>query len=283
MAMPDEIIDGFNVFFRLDVVTNREVDKIWNIMETVTAGGITASAGDSWQVKNSQWNTLGTNVVVEGSWNPDKTIADAIDVIINKNGLAGQIEVFKHGNNTKKWIMFVSQGGTDRTDDYYNADWLNFASSTDVEIIFHRRNSDPDWVNTNEETHTNRVANLINDGDGFASFCEGDTYLKYEAGQELKITIDGGQNFYSIRNGTVADQTALKAILEAIYPDSDYDYAVNVTTGEVCAIFKGVNEGGGTFNYSVSLEDEITISDSLSAIVNTNNKRELKPYWIVRP
>lgn len=279
--MPDEVIDGFNVFFRLDVTTNRQVDKIWNIMETVTANGITVSIGDSWQVKQSAYSTFGSNTVIEGSWNPDKSLGDAIDVIINKNGLAGQLEVYKHGNNTKKWIMFVSQNGTDRTDDYYNGDWLNFAGTSDVEIIFHRRNSDPNWKNTNEETHTNRVVSNNNDGEGFPSFCGQDFYLRWlGAGNELQVTYDGGVSFSSVRNGTIADQTALRAVLEAIYPDSDYDYAVNVTTGEICAVFKGYNAGSGTFSYSLALEDEINISDDLSAIVLRVRDWERVPIWL---
>lgn len=96
------------------------------------------------------------------------------------------------------------------------------------------------------------------------SFCDGGLYWKYDdVADTLSIVLDGTS--YTQFTG-VTSQADVTTNLETIYLKGLWDYAYNVSTGDICMIFKG-EDAGGEVTYSLELEDEITVGDSLVAYI----------------
>lgn len=106
-----------------------------------------------------------------------------------------------------------------------------------------------------------------------ATFCDGGIWYYWDTvADELRVRIaEDGVQTYNIKDfliaSSVATQADVKAAFEAIYPDGQWEYAWNTTTNEICVRFVSLDENGGTFTYSVSLEEEINISDDVSAFI----------------
>jgi len=102
-----------------------------------------------------------------------------------------------------------------------------------------------------------------------------DPILYYWDGSNLYIRINGSD--YLI--GAAANQAAVETLLESIYVNGDWNFAIDTNTGEIIVTYEGT--GSGTWTYSVELEETITFNDEISAWVQLN-RQEFKKKWVVR-
>lgn len=83
-----------------------------------------------------------------------------------------------------------------------------------------------------------------------------DLYVQFESGSEFLIA-----------DGTITDNADLKAFFEALYPNSAcFDFAYNTTTGIIEVRWVSTCDAG-TWDFSVSLSEEINIGDEVNVSV----------------
>lgn len=111
----------------------------------------------------------------------------------------------------------------------------------------------------------------------YPSLCNNTALVRYRWDGVSDLDIFVGQEdetgIWVTIDSTITSQADLKAWLEAVYEDDDYNFAYHVTTGDICIEWVQNNPGAGTFTFSVQLQDNIIVEDQADAWVVRENKR----------
>lgn len=173
------------------------------------------------------------------------------------NSKQAVLEGFINGNSKWEFWVWDETGffrGYEQNGWFDAGNWDTFMhSGRHVDIVAHYKGSE-NWVD----------GSRLQNEDEKLSFCNEFFYWMYDdVADTVSVTFNGGTDFYVIAT-SVMSQSEVKDLLEASYPIGTWRFAWNVSTGEIC-IIQDSTEGTGQFEYSIDLEDEISLGDSASA------------------
>lgn len=202
------------------------------------------------------------NIIIAGS----KTYQEVLDTI--QSFFAG---VWQHywinGNFTKNGVIDIDGAdiGSNGTlenylTDLYSETVAQLKTTSNMTFAFLAKGShDSSFSGVGEGDPDQHFPSILCNPDSLVT-------LRWDLVDDIDITFDGGTTWYEVESG-ITSQAEVATWLEAVYPDDNYLFAYNTTSGIICVDWQDRDVGNGGFEYSVDLEENLNLDDDVKASV----------------